>query len=114
MFRNHIFYRINTYQLSVKKLFEIVPSMSQMPIVYTGYKSLDDYVINTTRLIACKNNILHVSTDPVIHSNIHSSFDKICKENSLQKALVKNDLKIITISYRISCFLMKDAVDYKK
>ena len=107
MFRNHIFYRVNTYQLSVKKLFDMVPMMSQMPIVYFGYKSLDDYVVNTSRLIMCKNNILQVSNDPAIHTSIHNSFNQINRDCALRLALAKNDSKIITVSYRISCFLMK-------
>ena len=114
MFRNHIFYRINTYHLSMKKLFNMVPEMSQMPIIYYGYKSLDDYVINTTRLIACKNNILHVSNDPVIHSNIHNSYKQINSDTYLRRELGANNVKMLVVSYRISCFLMKDMVNCKK
>jgi hypothetical protein len=107
MFRNHIFYRINTYQLSAKKLFKLVPEMSQMPIVYAGYKSLDDYVINTSRLIICKNNVIQVSNDPMVHANIHHSFKQIHNDSSLCRILGRNDSKNIMVSYRISCFLMK-------
>ena len=111
MFRNHIFYRLNTHQLSAKKLFNMIPVMSQMPIIYHGHKSLDDYVINTSRLIVCKNNMFQVSNDYAIHSNIHNSYKQIQVDPF---PLMKNDAKIITISYRISCFLMKDTVLYKK
>jgi hypothetical protein len=85
----------------------MIPKMSQMPIIYHGYKSLDDYVVNTTRLIACKNNMLQVSNDLTIHTNIHNSFNQINRDNALRLALAKNDSKIITVFYRISCFLMK-------
>ncbi len=112
MFRNrninHIFYRINTYQLSMKKLLAMNQTMGQMPVIYTGYKSLDDYVSNTTRLVTCQNNILQVSKDPTMHSTIHHSFNQIHKDSSLCRVLGRNDAKSIIVSYRISCFLMNN------
>ena len=108
MFRNHVFYRINTYQLSMKKLLAMNPTMGQMPVIYTGYKSLDDYVSNTTRLVALQNNILLVSKDPTLHSTIHRSFNQLQKDSSLCRALGRGDTKSIIVSYRISCFLMNN------
>jgi len=87
-----------------------------MPIIYHGYKSIDDYVTNTSRLIMCKNNMIQVSNDPIIHERIHNSYKQIHNDDALFRILAKNDVKNIVVSYRISSFLMKDIVmlDYKK
>ena len=104
--RNHIFYRINTYQLSMRKMYNLGQVLNQMPIVYLGYKSLDDYVANTTRLVTCKNNMFQVSRDPVIHFDIQRGFNKILNDEDLREKLDKNSQKTLMVSYRITNFLI--------
>jgi hypothetical protein len=101
----------------MQKMFKMVPVLNQMPIVYVGYKSLDDYVKSTTRLVTCKNNMFQVSKDPIIHWDIRNDFNRINQDSSFCRVLDKNSAKMITISYRISCFLINYTVmvdDIKK
>jgi len=108
MFKNYIFYKINTHQLSIQKFVNLKQPMGQMTFVYTGYESLYDYVRHTNRLVTCKNNILQVSTDPIVHHDIHHSFNQLRGDTSLCRALKNNDSKTIVVSYRISCFLINN------
>lgn len=108
--KRHVFYGINTYQLSMKKLLEMNPLIKTMPITYTGFNSLNDYANNTTKLVTFKNNIYQLSKDPVIHSNLQTNFNDLRNDRVFCEIVCKNDAKLITVSYRIACFLMKHTV----
>ena len=101
----------------MQKMFKLAPVLNQMPIVYVGYKSLDDYVKSATRLVTCKNNMFQVSKNPIVHWDIHKNFHHINSDSSFCSVVDKNSAKMITVSYRISCFLINYTVmvdDIKK
>ncbi len=98
-------------------MFNLGPVLNQMPIVYVGHKSLDDYVKSTTRLVTCKNNMFQVSKDPTVHLNIHKNFHRVNMDDYFCSVVDKHSAKTITVSYRISCFLINYTVfvnDIKK
>jgi len=94
----------------MQKMIKLAPVLNQMPIVYVGYKSLDDYVKSTTRLVTCNNNMFQVSKDPVVHWDIQNNFNNINQDSSFCRVLDKNGAKMITVSYRISRFLINYTV----
>lgn len=106
--------------MAKQKLYNINKTIKLLPAVYVSNKNLDDYVTNMSNIIIKKDsgyNVIaiynrnkydisysryHFVYNPVIYQQLTDNYNMIKKYNTIDK----NDMKLLTISHRITNYLM--------
>lgn len=93
---------INKYELSMRKFYNLNETLKYLPTVYIGNKYIDEYVKDASMIVVKKNDKYYAKNNPYVNESLKKNYNKIMCDPSVKK----EHHKIITITYRISDFLI--------
>jgi hypothetical protein len=94
--------------MTYKKLYTMSEKIRFLPVIYVGNRDIDNYSTNLSKLIIKKQNMLSIHDqyrfiyDPYLYQVLTDNYTLLKVDNKIQE----NDIKMVTISYRIAHLLM--------
>lgn len=93
---------INKYELSMRKFYGLNDTLKYLPTVYIGNKYIDEYVKDANMIVVKNDNKYYATNNVYLNQSFKNNYNKIIADPSIKK----EHLKVITITYRISNFLV--------